>query len=83
MLAEVKLGRSDTQMLAWVRAHVKRSAFEIHAWSQWLEQQGPGGSGGHEWMAGTIKTDAAERDDIRTFADLLDLDDYVSFGGKG
>lgn len=83
MLEEVKLGRSDTQMLAWVRARVKRTASEIHAWSQWLEQQGPGGAGGHEWMAGTIKADAPERDDIRTFADLLDLDDYVSYGGQG
>ena len=24
-----------------------------------------------------------ERKDIRSFADLLDLDDYVSYGGKG
>jgi hypothetical protein len=82
-LAEVRNGRSDTQMLAWVRARVKRSPFEIHSWSAWLEQHGPGGAPGHEWMATTIKTDAPERDDIRSFADLLDLDDYVSFGGKG
>ena len=26
---------------------------------------------------------AADRDDVRSFADLLDLDDYVSYGGKG
>jgi hypothetical protein len=82
-LAEVRAGRSDTQMLSWVRARVKRSPFEIHAWSAWLEQHGPGGAPGHEWMVNTIKADGPERDDIRSFADLLDLDDYVSFGGKG
>lgn len=83
MLAEVKTGKSDTAMLAWVRANTKRTAAEVHGWSQWLEQHGPGGAGGHEWMAETIKADAGDRDDIRSFADLLDLDDYVSFGGKG
>jgi hypothetical protein len=83
MLAEIKTGKSDTEMLAWVRANTKRSLGEVHAWSQWLEQHGPGGAGGHEWMAETIKASAGERDDIRSFADLLDLDDYVSYGGKG
>jgi hypothetical protein len=83
MLAEIKKGKSDTEMLAWVRANTKRSAAEIFAWSQWLDQHGPAGAGGHEWVAETIKAAAGDRDDIRSFADLLDLDDYVSFGGKG
>jgi hypothetical protein len=82
LLAEVRLGRTDTQMLGWVRARVKRLPFEIHSWSAWLEQNGPGGAPGHEWMATTIKSDGPERDDVRSFADLLDLDDYVSYGGK-
>ncbi len=82
-LAEVKQGRSDTEMIAWVRANTPRLPNEIYAWSQWLEQHGPGGAGGHEWMAESIKANAGDRDDIRSFADLLDLDDYVSFGGKG
>jgi hypothetical protein len=82
-LAEIKKGRSDTEIVAYVRANVKRTAAEIHAWSQWLEQHGPGGAGGHEWMAETIKAAAGDRDDVRSFADLLDLDDYVSYGGRG
>jgi len=83
LLAEVKQGKSDSEMLAWVRANAKRGPAEIYAWSEWIEQHGPGGSGGHEWMASVITAGAADRDDIRSFADLLDLDDYVSFGGKG
>lgn len=83
MLAEIKQGGSDTEMVAWVRANTKRSAYEVYAWSKWLEQNGPGGAGGHEWMAETIKAGAGDRDDVRSFADLLDLDDYVSYGGKG
>lgn len=83
LLAAVKGGMSDTEAIAWVREHAKPTAFEIHTWSNWVEQHGPGGAGGHEWMAETIKAGAGDRDDIRSFADLLDLDDYVSYGGKG
>ena len=45
-------------------------------------RNGPGGSDGHQWMATTITAAAPDRDDIRGFADLLDLDDFVSYGGK-
>ena len=83
MLTEIKSGKSDTEMLAWVRARTQRLPAEIYAWSDWLEQHGPGGAGGHEWIAETVKANAGDRDDIRSFADLLDLDDYVSYGGKG
>ncbi|QYM79958.1 DUF5069 domain-containing protein [Horticoccus luteus] len=83
LLAEVKKGGSDTEILTWVRAHTSRSKAEIHAWTEWLDQHGPGGVGGHEWIAETVKAAAGDRDDIRSFADLLDLDDYVSYGGKG
>jgi hypothetical protein len=82
-LAEVKKGRNDTEMLVYVRSVVKRTASEVYTWSTWIEQHGPGGAGGHEWMAETIKAAAGDRDDVRSFADLLDLDDYVSYGGKG
>jgi hypothetical protein len=29
-----------------------------------------------------IKGQGSERDDIRSFSDLLDFDDYLSYGGK-
>jgi hypothetical protein len=83
LLAEVKKGSSDSAMLAWVRAGTRRTAAEILAWSHWLEDLGPGGKDGHAWFAEMIGTLAPERDDIRSFSDLLDLDDYVTFGGKG
>lgn len=83
LLAELKKGRSDTEMLAYVRANTKRLPAEIHAWSAWIDQHGPGGVAGHEWIAETVKAAAGDRDDIRSFADLLDLDDYVSYGGRG
>jgi hypothetical protein len=69
-------------MIEWVDARTKRLPFEIAAWSAWIEQRGPGGAEGHEWLASVLKGHKSSRDDIRSFADLLDLDDYLSYGGK-
>ena len=82
LLEEVKLGRSDSEMIAWVRARAPRLPSEVQAWSLWMAAHGPGGSGGHEWFGEVIKANAADRDDVQSFFDLLDLDDFVSFGGK-
>jgi hypothetical protein len=82
MYATVKSGKTDTEMLAWVNEKTPRQIHEIIAWSAWLEQHGPGDSGGHEWIAGVIKQAGPDRDDIRSDADALDLDDYASYGGK-
>jgi len=83
LLAEAAKGGSETQMLTWVRARCARQPAEIETKSDWLVRNGPGGSDGHQWMAATVKAAAPDRDDIRSFADLLDLDDYESFGGRG
>lgn len=84
-LFEVKTGKSDTQMLAWVmdNASPKRVLHEIVQWSAWLENLSPGGAPGHEYLAESIKKHGPDRTDIRTTFDNLDLDDYVSFGGAG
>ncbi len=82
MLAEIKTGKTDTQILAWVNETSKRQRYEVIAWSAWLEQHGPGSAGGHEWAASVISGNKSDRDDIRSFADLLDFDDYHSYGGK-
>jgi hypothetical protein len=82
ILAEIKLGKSDFDMLSWVRAHTTRLSSEIAAWSLWMETVAPGGAPGHEWFSEVIKADSASRDDINGFFDLLDMDDFVSYGGK-
>jgi hypothetical protein len=82
VLAELKSGRSDSQMIEWVRANSKRLPSEVASWSLWMRTHAPGRSGGHEWFGEVIKASASERDDVFGFFDLLDLDDYVTFGGK-
>ena len=83
MMAAVKASKSDTEILEWVRSKSKRLPSEIAAWSLWMRTSAPGGAPGHEWFGEVIKADATGRDDIFGFFDLLDLDDYVTFGRKG
>jgi hypothetical protein len=83
MLAEIKKGGSDSDVLAWVRAHSSRLPSEIAAWSLWMRTHAAGGAQGHAWFSEVITGAAAGRDDVFGFFDLLDLDDYVSYGGKG
>ena len=80
---EVKLGKTDTEMVAWVRAHTKRMSHEIAAWSAWMDQHGPAGAEPFAWFSEEAKRYGPGRDDLRTFNDFLDIDDYVTFGGKG
>ena len=45
-------------------------------------QRAPSDIEGREYVSGMVKNVAAERDDVVTWFDMLDLDDYASFGGK-
>jgi hypothetical protein len=85
LLAEVAKGRSDTEMLAWVLANASpsRQPWEITAWSDYLTALSPGDVKRHTIFAEHIQNLAPGRDDIVTYFDRLDLDDYVSYGGKG
>lgn len=82
LLAEVKTGKTDGQMLVWVQARTPRTPWEIAGWSEWLSRLGAGCADLHGWFAEMIAADGPHREDVATFFDLLDLDDYVSYGGK-
>ena len=84
-LDAVKTGKTDGEMFAWVLEHLNpvRTQSEIVQWSSWLETLGPGGAQGHAWLAERISGYGPNREDVRTYCEHLDLDDYVSFGGAG
>jgi len=79
-----ELGKSDTEVLAWIQTHAKnkRTPVEIHAWTQWQENRAPDNPDGREYLNELHKQGAPDRTDIVTWFDALDLDDYVSFGGQ-
>ena len=85
LLNELATGKADGEILEWVQAHAKtpRDPWEIEAWSAYMEKRGPDSdaetlSGFAEYVGQHSKT----REDIKTWFDALDLDDFVSFGGK-
>jgi hypothetical protein len=82
---EIAKGLGDGELLAWVNANAKtpRQPWEILAWSGYHEQRTPDSD------AETIAEFASEvgkftktREDIRTWFDLMELDDHCTFGGK-
>jgi hypothetical protein len=83
-LAEVGTGKCDYDLLHHVQAAMqpKRTPAEIAAWSAWFEQLPPATTGGREFFNQSHAALGPRREDIATWFDLLDLDDFVSFGGK-
>jgi hypothetical protein len=85
LLKELAAGKGDGEILQWVLANAKtsRSPWEIQTWSAYFDNRGPDSdaetlSGFAEYVGQHSKT----REDIKTWFDALDLDDFVSFGGK-
>ncbi|MBN8458411.1 MAG: DUF5069 domain-containing protein [Verrucomicrobia bacterium] len=84
--AEVAKGLGDRELLEWVRANspAKRTDWEIDQWSRFRETAAPGDNASRGYVSGEIeKAGGAERDDLGTWFEWLDFDDYVSFGGQG
>jgi hypothetical protein len=81
---ELAKGRSDSEMLAWIQKHAKhqRTASEIEGWSALMDRRAPDNPDGRDYFNSEHKRIAPKRTDIVTWFDLLDLDDYVTFGGK-
>jgi hypothetical protein len=79
-----ELHKSDTEILEWIKAHAKhkRTTPEIMAWTAWQEHRAPDNTEGREFLNEIHKKGAPAREDIVTWFDVLDMDDYVSFGGK-
>ena len=82
--AEVKKDKGDGEMLAWVMQNAgrKMSIIDAMAWSHYQEQRAPSDAETREFFTDLHKQAAPHRADISTWFDLLDVDDFVSYGGK-
>ena len=81
--AQLAAGKGDGEVLAWINANAKhkRSAAEIAAWSSEQEQRKPDAES-LVYFNDIKKQCAPLRADITTWTELLDVDDFVSYGGK-
>ena len=82
--AELAAGKGDREILAWMQANATNHPTEpeIAAWSAYQEQRVPADVGAREYFHGIHAKVAPAREDIATWFELLDVDDYVSFGGQ-
>jgi hypothetical protein len=81
---QLAAGKGDGEILEWIgkNGKNKRTNVEIATWSAYEEQRAPGDTESREFYHGVHAKIAPKREDISTWFDLLDLDDYVSFGGQ-
>jgi Domain of unknown function (DUF5069) len=81
ILGLLRAGKTDGEVLAWVREHAKRSEWEVELWSEYQVRRGPLDNESRQHFNETLEKIAPNRDDIGTWFDMLDIDDFVSFGG--
>jgi hypothetical protein len=85
LLKELATGKSDGEILKWVQANSKtpRSPWEIEAWSAYMDKRAPDSDAETlAFFAEHLGRLSKTREDIKTFFEFGELDDYVSFGGK-
>ena len=81
---ELAKGKGDGEILDWINAHskTKPEPHDILAWSALQEQRAPADPESRIYFNDIHAKVAPKREDIVSWADLLDVDDYASFGGK-
>ena len=77
-------GKGDREILEWILENSKTrpTDLEIEQWSRLQEVRVPTDVETRDFFNGLHKAAAPEREDIATWFDLLDLDDFVTFGGN-
>ena len=81
---QLAAGKGDGEILQWIQknAKISRTESEIAAWSAHYERRAPADPESREFFQAIHAKIAPKREDVSTWFDLLDLDDYISFGGQ-
>lgn len=83
--AEVAKGLGDGALLEWIEKNAKqpRADWEIAQWSAHRESAAPGDAESREFVNAQMKAAGLDaREDLATWFDWLDADDFVSYGGQ-
>jgi hypothetical protein len=78
-------GKGDGEILEWIDSNAKHkhTPWEIEQWSEFHEHRGPDGDAETlGYFLEAVGKFSKTREDIKTWFDLVDLDDHVTFGGK-
>lgn len=81
---ELAAGKGDGEILDWINANAsnKRTDVEILAWSRYQSERTPADLESRQFFNELHSKTAPKREDVSSWFDLLDLDDYISYGGS-
>jgi hypothetical protein len=81
---QLAAGKGDGEILEWITANAKfkRTAPEIEAWSIFQDRRAPDNPDSRSYLNEIHTSVAPKRTDIASWFDVLDVDDYASFGGQ-
>lgn len=81
---QLAAGKGDWEIVEWIakQSTTKPQPWQIAAWSAYHDQRGPYDAETREYFTGMLAKLSTTREDVVGWFDLLDVDDYVSFGGK-
>jgi len=85
LLAQLASGKGDREILEWLKrnAEFHPGPWEIEQWSDYMMRRTPDSdSDTLMFFFRRVRMFSKTREDIKTWMDLIDLDDFVSFGGK-
>jgi hypothetical protein len=83
--AEVARGLGDGALLEWIggNAKIKRDDWEVSQWSASREAAAPSDNESRDFVNQLVAgAGGAEREDVATWFEVLDLDDHATYGGK-
>jgi hypothetical protein len=83
-MVQVKAGKADGELLEFAMANLKpaRSPSQIASFTRWFEELTPMDPDTRGFFNDVHRKNAPHRKDIATWFDWLELDDYVTYGGK-
>ena len=81
---QLATGKGDGAILEWILAQRKHKhgQHEINAWSDYQDYRGTSDPESREYFNDYHAKVAPKRGDVSSWFDVLDIDDFVSFGGK-
>ncbi len=82
---EVASGKGDGEILTWIAGNQthKRMPWEIEQWSTFQDRRGPDSDAESlEFFSKYVASLSTTRADLKSWVDVIDLDDFVTFGGK-
>ncbi len=85
LLEQLAAGKGDGEILEWIDEKIEHrpAPWEIEQWSEYMIRRTPDSD--EETLMfffRRTRSFSKTREDIKTWMDLIDLDDHVTFGGK-